>query len=297
MPAGGYFHPEHFVCAYCRAPFADGTYAEVENKPYCPAHAAYALTSSSGLLGAGANTGGGKEGEVKLIDRCRYCNKPVPALALDRVKLQKTTGADGLDEVYHSNCMRCYVCGVMLEEEGSLTATAPTAGAPPKYEAFHKGPNPSLSALCLSQHHVCYSHPDVWLLGGLADGRLYCSLDYHEQFKRACTACAQPITGQGISLGPDTPYHPQCLACDICKTQVGAGYGLVKGRLRCAAHKTFAPLEGADGWMCDGGCGKMVDGDVAVQVAGKKVGQYALPLSKLLSLDLIVCLLFSLAVA
>jgi uncharacterized CHY-type Zn-finger protein len=33
--AGKRFHPEHFVCAFCRAELAQGTFKESGGKPYC----------------------------------------------------------------------------------------------------------------------------------------------------------------------------------------------------------------------------------------------------------------------
>lgn len=35
---GKVYHPEHFVCAQCHNPFADGKYFDVDNKPYCELH-------------------------------------------------------------------------------------------------------------------------------------------------------------------------------------------------------------------------------------------------------------------
>ncbi len=91
---GGYYHPEHFVCATCSKPFAHGKYYEFQNAPYCEEHYF-----------------------AQIAERCEYCRKPVSSR--DMVRVQSA--------VYHNSCLRCHHCGKNLA--GADNRTSMSSGA------------------------------------------------------------------------------------------------------------------------------------------------------------------------
>ena len=82
---GSYYHPEHFVCATCQAPFKNGKYFEANNEPYCEDH--YLLVST---------------------ERCQKCDQPITEDDLARFQ----------EKPYHNSCLKCCICDVALAKAG-----------------------------------------------------------------------------------------------------------------------------------------------------------------------------------
>lgn len=184
---GGYYHPEHFVCATCLQPFKNGKYYENNGSAYCEEHY-FSLTA----------------------EKCDQCKKPVDEAAGVGVRVQ--------GKLYHTACLSCHHCGVSLANRTTI---------------FQK------------------------------DSNVYCQEDFQNFFCKRCTTCGQHLLQNCITVN-DEFYHPECLACSVCKKLL-TKYICVEGHLRCEQHTEFS----TDKFTCSV-CSKTIDKDI-IRSVGKKV--------------------------
>uniref|UniRef100_A0A8B9XCH6 Leupaxin n=1 Tax=Bos mutus grunniens TaxID=30521 RepID=A0A8B9XCH6_BOSMU len=198
---GQAWHPEHFVCAHCKAEIGSSPFFERSGLAYCA------------------------EDYHRLFSpRCAYCAAPI----LDKV-------LTAMNQTWHPEHFFCAHCGEVFGEEGFhekdkkpycrkdfLGMFAPRCGGcnRPVLENY-------LSAMGTVWHPECFVCGECF--SGFStgsffelDGRPFCELHYHQRRGTLCHGCGQPITGRCISA-MGYKFHPEHFVCAFCLTQLSKG--------------------------------------------------------------------------
>ncbi|XP_024830975.1 leupaxin isoform X3 [Bos indicus] len=198
---GQAWHPEHFVCAHCKAEIGSSPFFERSGLAYCA-----------------------EDYHHLFSPRCAYCAAPI----LDKV-------LTAMNQTWHPEHFFCAHCGEVFGEEGFhekdkkpycrkdfLGMFAPRCGGcnRPVLENY-------LSAMGTVWHPECFVCGECF--SGFStgsffelDGRPFCELHYHQRRGTLCHGCGQPITGRCISA-MGYKFHPEHFVCAFCLTQLSKG--------------------------------------------------------------------------
>ncbi|EGC37101.1 hypothetical protein DICPUDRAFT_54237 [Dictyostelium purpureum] len=218
---GRSYHPEHFVCTYCKLPFA-GSFVEHEAKLYC------------------------ENDYLELFSpRCNACAKAI-----------EDTCITALGNKYHPDCFSCSGCGDKLrgkpykEEDGEVYCNtckvARQKRLAAKSQICSKCKLPITGEYILlqgqpvhSEHYRCEECGCEFNVGKTCheyEGRLYCYEDYQKQILNICGSCAKPIVGRSITaLGK--VWHPEHFTCTTCQVPfAGSAFREHGGKPYCESH-------------------------------------------------------------
>ncbi|KAK5580907.1 hypothetical protein RB653_000931 [Dictyostelium firmibasis] len=218
---GRAYHPEHFVCTYCKLPFS-GSFIEHDEKLYC------------------------ENDYLELFSpRCFACTKPI-----------EDTCISALGNRYHPDCFSCSGCGDKLrgkpykEEDGEVYCNsckiARQKRLAAKSEICSKCKLPITGEYIVlqgqpvhSEHYRCEECGCEFNVGKTCheyEGRLYCYEDYQKQILNICGACSKPIVGRSITaLGK--VWHPEHFTCTTCQVPfAGSAFREHAGKPYCESH-------------------------------------------------------------
>jgi len=218
---GKSYHPEHFVCAYCKLPFRNN-FIEHENKLYC------------------------EDDYLELFSpRCHSCQKAI-----------EDTCINAVGNKYHPDCFVCSGCGDKLrgkpykEEDGEVYCNSCKMARQKRLAA-----NSQICAKCKlpitgeymllqgqpvhSEHYRCEECGCEFKSGKTCheyEGRLYCYEDYQKQIRNTCGECGKPIVGRSVTaLGK--VWHPEHFKCTTCQVPfAGSAFREHGGKPYCESH-------------------------------------------------------------
>lgn len=217
---GKSYHPEHFVCTYCKLPFT-GSFIEHEDKLYCE-----------------------NDYNELFSPRCFTCQKAI-----------EETCINALGNKYHPECFSCSGCGDKLkgkpykEEDGEVYCTncrmARQRRLASKSQICAKCKLPIQGEYIIlqgqpvhSEHYRC-EECGCEFTGKSCheyEGRFYCYEDYQKQIRNICGACGKPIVGRSVTaLGK--VWHPEHFTCTTCQVPfAGSAFREHEGKPYCESH-------------------------------------------------------------
>ncbi|EGG20521.1 LIM-type zinc finger-containing protein [Cavenderia fasciculata] len=217
---GKSYHPEHFVCTYCRLPFK-GAFIEHDGKLYCE-----------------------NDYTDLFSPRCAACAKPI-----------EDTCISALDCKFHPDCFVCSGCGTGLrgkpykEEDGEVYCTACKVARQKRLQSKSEicakcklpitGEYIILGGQPLHAEHYRCEECGCEFTGKSCheyEGRLYCYEDYQKQIRNICGACSKPIVGRSVTaLGK--VWHPEHFVCTTCQVPfAGSAFREHQGKAYCETH-------------------------------------------------------------
>lgn len=198
---GQVWHPEHFVCAVCRAEVGTCGFFERDGKPYCE-----------------------KDYQNLFAPRCGYCKGPI---------IQNILTA--MDQTWHPEHFFCSHCGDLFGPEGFMEKDGKPYCPRDFYRLF--APKCSGCGEPVKENYLSAAngtwHPDCFVCADCLkpftdgcffemDGRPLCSLHYHSRQGTLCGTCEKPITGRCIAA-LDRKFHPEHFLCAFCLRQLSQG--------------------------------------------------------------------------
>eukprot|EP01132_Coremiostelium_polycephalum_P000437 gene437-553_t len=217
---GRSYHPEHFVCTYCKLPFK-GSFIEHEEKLYCEAD------------------------YLELFSpRCYSCQKPI-----------EDTCITACGNRFHPECFICSGCGEKLrgkpykEEDGEVYCNTCKAARQKRLAAKSEicakcklpitGEYIVLQGQPLHSEHYRCEECGCEFIGKTCheyEGRLYCYEDYQKQIRNICASCQKPIIGRSVTaLG--RVWHPEHFTCTTCQVPfAGSAFREHGGKAYCETH-------------------------------------------------------------
>lgn len=217
---GGYYHPEHFVCATCEAPFKNGKYYESNSQPFCEEHY-FKLT----------------------LEKCDACGKTVSDSDMVRVQ----------GKIFHNSCLSCHHCKAPLAKQGSIFQKDTHVYCREDYLNFFCKRCTSCAdhilKHCISVNDEYY-HPDCLKCSVCSkkldkyiciSGHLRCSAHSNKDcVKLDCSVCSKKINGE-VMLAVGMKCHQDCFKCHFCKKGLQKSQAKLRSERLCCSECMVKP--------------------------------------------------------
>jgi len=180
------------------------------------------------------------------VPKCFACRKP----AEGGITTEVFPG-----RVWHEACLACIKCRTQLRD--SFRDVGGEMWCPPCHSK-HKAPKclackkPAEDGVTTSAFPGKIWHEECFACSGCkavlhgafknVDQTLWCEACHADKFLPRCASCSKPVSGSVLTVGAAS-YHPTCLTCAACKTQLSGKMHRHKESMLCPPCNDQAVLK------------------------------------------------------